>query len=120
MKILFVHQNFPGQFPHLAPALASRGHEVLALTDEKNQRPSPVTTLRYKAPGTVQTDSAHGRTFSEVAERGLLAARGARALRERNAARFGTTYAHTAAKPSKKISLFPLNKLKRVSSVSMF
>ncbi|MEE2861372.1 MAG: glycosyltransferase [Pseudomonadota bacterium] len=84
MKILFVHQNFPGQFPHLAPALASRGHEVLALTDEKNQRPSPVTTLRYKAPGTVQTDSALGRTFSEVAERGLLAARGARALRDRH------------------------------------
>ena len=24
MKILFVHQNFPGQFPHLAPALAAR------------------------------------------------------------------------------------------------
>ncbi|MFC0200267.1 glycosyltransferase family 4 protein [Paracoccus rhizosphaerae] len=84
MKILFVHQNFPGQFPHLAPALAARGHEVLALTDENNQRPSPVTTLRYKAPGTVQTDSALGRTFSQVAERGLLAARGARALRDRH------------------------------------
>ena len=26
MKILFVHQNFPGQFPHLAPALAARGY----------------------------------------------------------------------------------------------
>lgn len=39
MKILFVHQNFPGQFLHLAPALAARGHKVLALTDEKNQRP---------------------------------------------------------------------------------
>ncbi|CAN7143936.1 glycosyltransferase [Acidovorax sp. LjRoot118] len=32
MKILFIHQNFPGQFQHLAPALASQGHEVLALT----------------------------------------------------------------------------------------
>lgn len=31
MKILFVHQNFPGQFKFLAPALASRGHEVRAL-----------------------------------------------------------------------------------------
>lgn len=53
MKILFVHQNFPGQFPHLAPALAARGHQVLALTDENNQRPSPIRTLRYKAPAAV-------------------------------------------------------------------
>ncbi len=32
MKILFIHQNFPGQFKFLAPALSSQGHEVLALT----------------------------------------------------------------------------------------
>ena len=33
MKILFVHQNFPGQFRHLASALAANpGNEVLALT----------------------------------------------------------------------------------------
>ena len=33
MKILFVHQNFPGQFKHLAPALAGTGgHEVTAMT----------------------------------------------------------------------------------------
>jgi glycosyltransferase involved in cell wall biosynthesis len=32
MKILFVHQNFPGQYQHLAPKLASLGHQCLALT----------------------------------------------------------------------------------------
>ncbi|KPP84333.1 MAG: Glycosyltransferase [Rhodobacteraceae bacterium HLUCCO07] len=32
MKYLFIHQNFPGQFKHLAPALAAGGHEVAALT----------------------------------------------------------------------------------------
>ncbi|MDR6155129.1 glycosyltransferase involved in cell wall biosynthesis [Acidovorax delafieldii] len=33
MKILFVHQNFPGQFKHLAPALAADpAHTVVALT----------------------------------------------------------------------------------------
>lgn len=31
MKILFIHQNFPGQFKHLAPALKAAGHEVVAL-----------------------------------------------------------------------------------------
>ena len=35
MNILFVHQNFPGQFKHLAPALASAGHRVLAMTMRK-------------------------------------------------------------------------------------
>jgi glycosyltransferase involved in cell wall biosynthesis len=31
LKVLFLHQNFPGQFKHLAPALAHAGHEVHAL-----------------------------------------------------------------------------------------
>lgn len=35
MKILFVHQNFPGQFKHLAGALARRGHQVLALVPQQ-------------------------------------------------------------------------------------
>ena len=48
MKILFVHQNYPGQFLHLAPALMARGHECRALTDAVNKRTSPVPTLRYK------------------------------------------------------------------------
>lgn len=83
MKILFVHQNFPGQFLHLAPALAARGHQVLALTDEKNQRPSAVPTVRYKTPDPVQAQGL-GRSYAGHAERGYLAARGARALRDRH------------------------------------
>lgn len=31
MNILFIHQNFPGQFKHLAPALKAVGHDVRAL-----------------------------------------------------------------------------------------
>ncbi len=84
MKILFVHQNFPGQFPHLAPALAARGHQVLALTDEHNQRPSPVQVLRYKSPDDVTGGSVLARTYGNHAERGLLTARAARAMRDRH------------------------------------
>ena len=36
MKILFLHQNFPGQFKHLAPALVALGHEVHGLQLTKN------------------------------------------------------------------------------------
>jgi glycosyltransferase involved in cell wall biosynthesis len=35
MKVLFIHQNFPGQFKFLAPALVSRGHTVVAMTMQK-------------------------------------------------------------------------------------
>ena len=31
MQLLLVHQNFPGQFKHLAPALVKQGHQVSAL-----------------------------------------------------------------------------------------
>lgn len=41
MKILFIHQNFPGQFKFLAPALAQQGHDVTAMTMQKNL-PTPV------------------------------------------------------------------------------
>jgi len=37
MNILFIHQNFPGQFKFLAPALVSQGHTVVAMTMQKVQ-----------------------------------------------------------------------------------
>ena len=84
MKILLVHQNFPGQFPHLSAALKQRGHQVLALTDEKNNRPSPVDVVRYRSPDPVTTENSLGRAYTEHASRGHMAARGARALRDRH------------------------------------
>jgi glycosyltransferase involved in cell wall biosynthesis len=35
MNILFIHQNFPGQFKFLAPALVQQGHTVVAMTMQK-------------------------------------------------------------------------------------
>jgi glycosyltransferase involved in cell wall biosynthesis len=37
MNILFVHQNFPGQFKFLAPALVQQGHSVVAMTMQKTE-----------------------------------------------------------------------------------
>lgn len=47
MNILFIHQNFPGQFKFLAPALAEAGHQVRALTINGGEVPG-VVTQRYK------------------------------------------------------------------------
>lgn len=44
MNVLFVHQNFPGQYKHLAPALAAQGHRVDALGI--TERP-PMPGIRY-------------------------------------------------------------------------
>ena len=35
MNFLFIHQNFPGQFKWLAPALVEQGHAVVAMTMQK-------------------------------------------------------------------------------------
>lgn len=35
MNILCIHQNFPGQFKFLAPALVQQGHNVVAMTMQK-------------------------------------------------------------------------------------
>lgn len=49
MKILFVHQNFPGQFKHLAPELKNNhGHDVRVLTINTNSNLIDLTAVRYK------------------------------------------------------------------------
>lgn len=77
MKILFVHQNFPGQFLHLAPALAARGHDVLALTERTNSRVSSVPVMRYDhRPTAVDPAVARlGRNYTQMSDRGVTVAR---------------------------------------------
>ena len=77
MKILLIHQNFPGQFLHLAPALAARGHEVLALTDKNNNRTAPVPVMRYdhKAQVVDPGQCRLGRNYTQMSDRGVTVAR---------------------------------------------
>ena len=51
MNILFVHQNFPGQFKHLAPALARQGHRVVALHINACPPMPGVELVRYQPQG---------------------------------------------------------------------
>lgn len=52
-KYLLIHQNFPGQYKHLAPALAARGDQVVALTPkvEKPTKWKGVNIVPYKIGG---------------------------------------------------------------------
>ncbi|TMH27213.1 MAG: glycosyltransferase [Betaproteobacteria bacterium] len=54
MRFLFVHQNFPGQYRHLAAHLARAGHEVVAIGETANLHRTPrlagVKLYGYEAP----------------------------------------------------------------------
>ena len=53
MQILIIHQNFPGQYKHLAPALVAQGHQVFSLTPKVEKRTvwKGVTLLPYRIKG---------------------------------------------------------------------
>tara|TARA_Y100001954_G_scaffold234525_1_gene290197 strand:+ start:5046 stop:6257 length:1212 start_codon:yes stop_codon:yes gene_type:complete len=50
MKILLIHQNFPGQFRQLAPHLLDRGHELVAICSHQRPVLEGVRVLRYEEP----------------------------------------------------------------------
>jgi glycosyltransferase involved in cell wall biosynthesis len=83
MKILFVHQNFPGQFLYLAPALKARGHECLALTDFNNTRDSAIPVMKYKHEALAVDPAVTrlGRNYTQMSDRGVTVARAALQMR---------------------------------------
>ncbi len=85
MKLLFVHQNFPGQFLHLAPEMLRRGHDVRAIADAANKPGSPVPVMTYKhSPQTVDPKATRlGRTYTAMSDRGVDVARLAKSLRDK-------------------------------------
>ena len=50
MRLLLVHQNFPGQFRQLAPLLQARGHELVAVGSHQRPLPFDCRMLRYGEP----------------------------------------------------------------------
>lgn len=46
-KILFVHQNFPGQFPHIADACRAQGHKLAAIAGPTGKNRPGVDVRRW-------------------------------------------------------------------------
>lgn len=86
MRILFVHQNFPGQFKHLAPALAANpANEVVALTINVHPvNSAQIRVVRYQ-PTRSSSTSIHpwAADFETKVIRGEAAFRAALELRQR-------------------------------------
>lgn len=83
LKVLFVHQNFPGQYQHLAPALAALPEtEVVALTLSEPHAVPGVRVIRYSvARGTSPNIHPWAAEFETKLIRGEAAARTAERLR---------------------------------------
>lgn len=48
MRILFLHQNFPGQFPHIGTYLADNKHQVLSISQSQSRGLNNVQNVIYK------------------------------------------------------------------------
>ena len=70
MNILFVHQNMPGQFKHLAPHLAAEGHRVVFLTRRKDIVIPGVRTVTYAVPREAGAQTHH---YVRLFENGVIA-----------------------------------------------
>lgn len=50
MKILFIHQNFPGQYRALAPSMVKQGHQVMAISSRKETSIQGIPNINYENP----------------------------------------------------------------------
>lgn len=97
MKLLFVHQNYPAQFLHLAPEMQKRGHEILALTDSANTRKISVPHVKYtfKAQAVDSGQTRLGRNYTSMSDRGVQVARAAVNLRDEKGYTPDVIFAHS-------------------------
>ena len=81
MRLLFVHQNFPGQYRHLAAHYArGRGNQVVAMGEARNLRPFPGVKLFGYRNGKRERQNPFEDPVLEAIRRGRIAAAGAARL----------------------------------------
>jgi glycosyltransferase involved in cell wall biosynthesis len=84
MRALFVHNNFPAQFVHLAPALKARGWQVAAIGSPTARSIAGIPLLRYQlSRGTTQGIHPLAVRWEADAMRGAAAASAAKTLQDK-------------------------------------
>jgi glycosyltransferase involved in cell wall biosynthesis len=85
VQALFIHQNFPGQYRHLAPLISKRkGARVIGLGERANQSPPGPTHLRYAAPeGAGEKTHRYLRPVEAAVRRGQAVARALVGLKQK-------------------------------------
>ena len=85
MRFLFVHQNFPGQYRHLAGHLARAGHKVVAVGEGANLRRTPrlpgVKLYAYHMPTPPPRPGGFTAPVERAVDRGRRVVAGAAQLR---------------------------------------
>ena len=83
MRVVFIHQNFPGQYQHLAPHLAKLGHSVVAVSTRVGIHFPGVRIANYVASGK-QSPGSHPLVsrFERHLHHGIAVAAQALALRK--------------------------------------
>jgi len=75
MKVLFIHQNMPGQYVHIAHHLAQTGHEVGFITQPRAAEIAGVRKLEYQPVPASGTGHAYTRELDSGVANGLAVAR---------------------------------------------
>ena len=75
MRFLFVHQNFPGQYVHVARHLARSGHEVSFITQPRTGEIEGVRKIEYRPAQSVSGSHAYLHELESSVENGLAVAR---------------------------------------------
>lgn len=85
MNILFIHQNMPAQFKHVAPMLAREGHQVAFLTQTCRAELPGVKAVTYAAPQQGGGKGGHPylRRFDDAVRCGQAVVRAVMSLRNK-------------------------------------
>jgi glycosyltransferase involved in cell wall biosynthesis len=75
MRFLFVHQNFPGQYVHVARHLARAGHEVSFITQPRTGEIEGIRKIEYRPAQSVSGSHAYLNELESSVENGLAVAR---------------------------------------------
>ena len=75
MRVLFVHQNFPGQYVHIARHLAQSGHQVSFITQPRTIEIEGVRKLEYRPVRRVTGNHTYLHELENSVENGLAVAR---------------------------------------------